>query len=332
MKSHTVPQRLLRQFSYDDPITKSLRLWKYTKGLPPSPKASPRTATRIEGHFASPTDSALERLVETRLAIEIEDPVNRFIANFSDPLWTMTESQRRQMTRYIALLLNRCVAKRAATTHQQAVTAYALEKFLGNRGQLLTVAAHWTIKALDRGQHFVFTPEDVARATRRQLIFSQTEAARQEGFAHSVVSAMALFDDLMFSGDWNIVRTVPDNPFILSDTPVVTWERIGPGVLAYGMGFHRPNVEIVLPVSPVSCLHLLPQVERERPRVVPTTQEINEAQASFSYQSCFANQNKKEIDEIVQRCGQTVQLGRNAFMLWHRNFDNLFFDCLMQQT
>src|SRR5258708_6030481 len=246
MKSHTVPQRLLKQFAFHDSITDSLRLWKYTKGLQPSSKASPRTATRIEGHFASPTDSALERTVETRLAIEIEDPVNKFLANFEDLHWTMTESQRRAMTRYITLLFNRCMAKRAAATHQQAITAYALGKFLENRDQLLTVAAHWTIKETCRGRNLVFRAEDVALGVRKQLELSQTEAAKQSGFADSVITAMESFDHQMFSGEWNMVRTAPDDPFLLSDTPVVTLERVEPGPFNYGIGFGRPNVELLL--------------------------------------------------------------------------------------
>jgi len=36
MKSHTVPRFLPDQFAYDDPKTKSRRLWQYAKGRAPS--------------------------------------------------------------------------------------------------------------------------------------------------------------------------------------------------------------------------------------------------------------------------------------------------------
>lgn len=134
----------------------------------------------------------------------------------------------------------------------------------------------------------------------------------------------------MFHGAWSVIRATNNDLFILSDTPVVTWERVGEQQFNYGVGFERPNVEVLLPLSPVSCLQILPAVTRTRPYVSPTPTEINIAQAAFSHQACFANQNRKEIDDLVQNCIHKVQLGRNAFTLWHRNFDDMFFNALMR--
>ena len=36
MLSHTVPKKLLEHFAFDDPVTRSKRLWRYEKGRPPS--------------------------------------------------------------------------------------------------------------------------------------------------------------------------------------------------------------------------------------------------------------------------------------------------------
>src|ERR1700722_16983297 len=79
MFSHTVPKKLLEQFAYDDPRTKSKRLWQYQKGLPPWWKASPGRATAWDGHFADPANAAKEEQIELRLKQEFEDPVNEFI-------------------------------------------------------------------------------------------------------------------------------------------------------------------------------------------------------------------------------------------------------------
>jgi hypothetical protein len=35
MLSHTVPRKLLEHFAFDDPVTRSKRLWRYQKGRPP---------------------------------------------------------------------------------------------------------------------------------------------------------------------------------------------------------------------------------------------------------------------------------------------------------
>jgi hypothetical protein len=61
MESHTVPRKLLDQFAYDDPITRSRRLWQYANDRSPWRRASPRTATRISGHFADPVDTNAKR-------------------------------------------------------------------------------------------------------------------------------------------------------------------------------------------------------------------------------------------------------------------------------
>ena len=78
MKSHTVPKKLLEQFAFQDANTRSKRLWYYEKGIPPN-KVSPRSATRWDGHFADPANSAKELEIELRLKREFEDPVNQFI-------------------------------------------------------------------------------------------------------------------------------------------------------------------------------------------------------------------------------------------------------------
>jgi hypothetical protein len=85
MKSHTVPQRLLEQFAYRDASTNSRRLWRYEKGRAPYRKASPQTATAVDGFFTNPSDQKFEQQLEKRLAYEIEDPVNAFMPGLADP-------------------------------------------------------------------------------------------------------------------------------------------------------------------------------------------------------------------------------------------------------
>lgn len=332
MRSHTVPQRLLKQFAYDDAVTKSLRLWRYAKGKPPYPRASPKSATRLDGYFAVPSDAELESRVEGRLAREIEDPVNGFLSDFSNPNFVLTDNQRLQMTRYVSLLFHRSRSRRSAGGHIGDRVVNALQKFLGNDRQLATVAAHWGMNNYFKGLRLrLITSEDVANAARRMVADRKTASAEQESFVNGIVGAISALDEVMLHGEWSMLRTTADDPFILSDAPVVTWERLETGILSYGLGTREQNVEVVLPVSPISCLHILPAVARTRRPLVPKVQEINRGEASFAYHACFANQRKQEIDDIVQNCAGCVQFGRNAFTLWHRNYDNVVYDILMQQ-
>lgn len=331
MKSHTVPRKLLEQFSYDDPLTKSLRLWRYEKGRRPYWKASPESATRIDGHFADPNDAAKEAEVETRLAFEYEEPVNRFLFSLGDPSYVPSDLHRRQLTFYITLLFNRSQARRSATAHLQQVTRHALEKFLSNDTQLATVAAKWNIDLLLSGriQNTLITKEQVAESALSLLKNYETERQRQESYVRSIERWMSNLDEVVHDGDWNFLRTSATHPFVISDAPVVTWERLESGQFSYGQGFHRPNVEVFLPISPVTCLHILPAVERIKPVKQPTVREINAAQAAFASHFCFTNINSAEVDEVLQQNFGKAQLGVTAFTVWHRNYDNAVYEILL---
>lgn len=331
MKSHSVPRRLLRQFSFYDPHTNSERLWRYQRGLPPSPKASPKTATRIDGHFDNPSDASQEALIERRLAVEIEEPVNAFLGDLNDPSFVLKESHRRDLTRYITLLFNRSTARRGAAKHVVSVRNLALQKFLRNEDQLLTVATHWNLDAFFRGLHLgrLITPADVAKAAVRQIATDLDGPEVQESYAQGVFRALTQFDSTMFEGSWTRVYASEELPFILSDAPVVTWTRNAQGQLTYGVGVRTENVEIIVPVSPSVCLQVLPRVRRTIDAVVPSAQEVNEAQAAYATSACFSNKESKEIDAIVQGGISTLVMGENIFTVWHMPYDNVVIDVLM---
>lgn len=336
MKSHIIPQRLLEQFAYHDPVTRSLRLWKYSKGRPPYGRASPKTAARVDGFFANPDNRGAEQIIEKKLADEIEHPVHKFMKHFDDPSFSLSSQQRQQMTRYVNLLFNRCPARKEATKHTRDIIKAVFERFASNQERLLTVAAHWSIKAFFRGEPMLFTPQHVADAAQKRIDYLHTEAGHQQGFSDLIATALTgsmtpTADKAMIIGDWNILRTSSDAPFLLSDTPVVTWERLERNEFNFGLGFERPNLEVILPVSPLSCLHILPAVKRTRTPIAPTVTEVNFVQIAFAHQSCFADRKSDEIDTVVQKNISKFKIGQNAFTLWHRKFDDLFYDIMMQQ-
>lgn len=332
MNSHTVPQRLLEQFAYFDERTRSLRLWRYEKDRRPYWKASPETATTVDRHFASHEDASLEQHIERRLAYEVEDPVHCFLPDFVDPTFVLSPSQRSSMTRYVALLFNRSMARRRGTSHLQDVKIHALRKFLETDWQLLTVAAHWNLKAYFTGLSLgrLMTKEDVSRAALGLVEEHQSPTAEQEAFAGSIVRAMEVFDRKTFRGEWRTVRTEAEHPFIISDSPVVTFERLADGRLNMGLGFSRPNVEVILPLSPAVALHVLPDVKRTRPVLAPSSGDVNRLQAAFAFRACYGNVEDPDIDHIVQQYISTVQIGKNAFTVWHVNYDNAFYEHLMR--
>ncbi len=332
IESHTVPRSLLQQFAFFDPRSKSYRLWRYAKGRPPYNNQSPKSATRYAGHFSDPQDEASEAELEQRLASEFEHPVNLFVHRLGDPTFARTVEQRAQLTRYVTLLFLRSKSRRIGTKHLQEIKLYALNKFLGNESQMLTVATNWNIDLICRGIRLSrpFTKEDVARRVREQVEFEQSAIAEQQQYLVGLRRSMELLDQKMYSGDWNVLTTTSDKPFIISDSPVVTWQRDAAGVIHHGGGFESQNVEVLLPVAPMSCLHILPVVRRSLPVVQPTVDDVNTAQAAFAFRDCFADRQSPALDALVQRYISTARIGTNVFTIWHRNYDNAFYEIMMK--
>lgn len=342
MKSHTIPERYLNQFAYQHASTNSPRLWRYEKDRKPFRKASPHSdlAVRNDGHFSDPEAPSVETVLEKRLQREIEEPVNVFLSQMSHPSFVPTESQRRAMTRYLTLLFNRSRAKREAASHKRDIVSKALHRFLTNEQQQLTVATHWNLrlavpKYWNLRSHFVknfdrlFTKSDVIGLARKAYESLKTESAMQHSYAASVEMWISYFDDAIFEGEWRLLSTSPDEPFILSDAPVATWNRLTTESFSYGVGFSEPDVEIVLPISPLTCWHILPKVQRTRPVLAPTVREVNIAQAAFATRCCFSNIQDCAIDDLVQSHISTAKLGVTAFTLWHRNYDDAVYGFLM---
>jgi len=331
MNSHTVPQKLLKQFAYDDLRTKSLRLYCYQKDIPPYP-VFPKRATAFEGYFSDPDNPAKENEIETRLNNEFENPVHRFLSEIGNPSFALTDQHRSQFTRYLTLLFWRSEALRNARKHFQHVTLQAIQQFRSNEAQLLTVTAKWNIDRLFSGcpQHFLETRQDIIRTLNRLAQIYQTERNRQKSYVESIERWMNEFDNVMYEGQWEFLRTSADNPFIISDAPVVTWERKEDGELSYGIGVHEPNVEVLLPVSPLTCLHVLPNVARNRHIKQPTVREINIAQAVFAHKHCFTNIKSSQINEIVQQNFGKAEIGVKAFTVSHINYSNAVYEHLMK--
>lgn len=326
MESHTVPRKLLEQFAYDDAITGSKRLWRYEKDRPPYKKASPRTATRINRHFSHPDDATKESEIERRLNREFEEPVNKFLFDITDPCFLPTDERRKQLTFYVTLLFQRSEARRLASMHLQDVFDQALELFIKNESQVLTVAAKW---GLESGCYV--TKDQVVKMARARSGDHLKAPNAQRSYVGTIQKMMSELDEPLFSGEWNYIRTIPTDPFIISDAPVVTWQRMHNGTLSYGLGFHRAEVEILLPISPAVCLHIQPRVERNSAARRPTVREINAAQAAFAGRSCFSNVESAEIDRIFQENFGKAEMGVKSFTIWHRHYDTALYDILMNQ-
>ena len=173
------------------------------------------------------------------------------------------------------------------------------------------------------------TPNDVIKVARS--VQADTTAADEirRSYVRMVEVAMSEVDERLMTGHWNYLRTEPENSFVISDAPVVTWERLDNGLLSYGLGFHRPDVEVFLPISPLVCLHILPNVKRTRNVILASVADINAAQAAFASRYCFTNINRLELNQVLQPAFGAAELGVKSFTVWHRNYDESIYELLM---
>lgn len=177
MKSHTVPKKLLEQFAFYHSSTKSSRLWTYEKSIPPY-LSSPKSATRLEGHFSDPRDTSKEEELEGRLNREIEGPVNEFLDSLKYSAFVLSIDHRRKLTRYITLLFHRSVARLGATQHQMDKMLESMEALLANETQLQAYANKITMDLLAAGVQLErpATKEDISG--RLRLTIETTQSRR----------------------------------------------------------------------------------------------------------------------------------------------------------
>lgn len=331
MLSHTVPKKLLEHFAYDDSVTRSKRLWRYQKGRPPLGRVAPKSATRWDGHFADPTNAAKEAEVEERLQREFENPVNEFIDLLRYRTFALTPTHIRLLTGYLTILFHRSRARRAASGGQHETQVDALRALRADDDLLAQFAAKIAMDMIPSGVVTMPTKEQTLAAIDAEIAKQTTGDVAQRGYARTMETMMAFTDEGMRDGQWGILRAEPNEPFVIGDAPVVTWERTEQNLLVFGQGFARPNVEVFLPIFPTACLYVLPKVVRTRPVREPSTDDVNMAQAAFATEYCFTNVRSNEIDALLQQHFGTAHIGENVFVPRHINHKEKLFEILMNQ-
>lgn len=202
MKSHTVPRFLLDQFAYDDPKTGSRSLWEYRKGRRPFGSVSPTVATRINRHFADPADAEREAKRETRLNLEFENPVHKFLAQLRYRTFALSPIHIRQLTRYITLLFNRSKNRRGGTKQQIYIAVESTRSFIADPEKLAMVAARWTFEKIRQGYQIdrPVSGDDVKKSGEQMIAEMQTAEHQQTTYCDSIERAMAFFDEPLGNG------------------------------------------------------------------------------------------------------------------------------------
>jgi hypothetical protein len=283
MKSHTIPEKLLTQFAFEHPV-KGLRLWRYQKTREPYWDVSPSRATVIEGQFFDPHNAKREERIETELNQRFENPVHNFIEQLGFRTFVFGANHTVALAPYIALLWHRSKARKKVTRLHRDLSIETFEKLKRRNDLLERIAASGTQDKI-RQSRGLSEPVGVGKVIEVMDRFIErfNSPGHDETSYADTMERMMVGEDTTFDGArWGIVRTEPNDPFVIGDAPVVTWRRDQQGVPQYGIGFREPNVEVLLPVSPTACLHVLPKVRRTLTAITPPASEVNAAEAAFA--------------------------------------------------
>jgi hypothetical protein len=329
MKSHTVPEKLLKQFAFRHSV-KGLRLWRYQKEREPYWDVSPTKATVVDGQFFDPRNSAREESIETNLNERFENPVHDFIEQLSFRTFVWGANHTSALAPYIALLWHRSKARKAVTSLHHDLTIETLENLKKRNDLLERIAASWT---LDKIKHGKSLNESVGVSKIIETIDRFIEKFKspdhiETSYADTMERIMKDEDTTFDGASWGIIHSEVDNPFVIGDAPVVTWHRDQFGVAQYGIGFREPNVEVLLPVSPTACLHILPNVQRTRTVITPRVFEVNAAEAAFA-EACYTNVGSDSLNQHLQKYFGRAEIGINAFSLRHKDYVTAFYNNLI---
>jgi hypothetical protein len=324
MNSHTVPERLLKQFAFNDPVT-GLRLCRYEKGRPPYCKVSASKATVIVGHFSDPLNAVREANIETRLNQQFENPVHDFIEQLGFRTFMFSARHTIALAPYITLLWHRSKARKGVTALHRDLSIQAFQKLKTRKDLLECIASSWTLDMVQHGWTLDAPVgvekviENIDRFIERYKRPGHTETA----YADTMERVMDNEDTTFDGASWGVVHTESDNPFVIGDAPVVTWRRDRMGVPQYGFGFQEPDIEVLLPISPTACLQVLPKVQRTQQVIKPTALEVNAAEAAFAY-ACYANVRSVSLNQHLQRHFGEKEMGINAYSIRHRDHVTAF--------
>jgi hypothetical protein len=205
----------------------------------------------------------------------------------------------------------------------------ALQAIVSSEQRLSDLIGKFTMDIIRLGLVRMVTREEVVAAIEKTIREHSHPDEAQRRDIQTIETMMKFSDENLLNGDWIICHAQPDKPFVIGDAPVVTWERNERNILYFGQGFGRPNVEAFLPVSSTTGLHIRPCVPRSRPVLMPATDEVNMAQATFATEHCFTSICSQELDAQLQPHFGKMRFGFEGFSVRHIDYDEMLFDILM---
>lgn len=151
------------------------------------------------------------------------------------------------------------------------------------------------------------TVDEVRNSAQRMIEKLQTADHEQTTYVDSMERPMAFLDEQMDTGQWNMLHTTRNIHSLSAMRRSLRGKGWTTTPCFTVRVFHARTSKWFPPVTPTTCLHILPAVHRNRPTRIPTTQEVNRAQASFSTNYCYGNVNDPALNQFLQPHFRTEQ-------------------------
>lgn len=113
---------------------------------------------------------------------------------------------------------------------------------------------------------------------------------------------------------FGLLRAPRENEFLLSDSAIITREVTESGILKVGAGFAKPNVHVLLPISPRTCLQIGLHNRTSHTLESREVQHINIDSIQLMHRYVYSREDDPRISELVNRFGGSLRYARDVFI------------------
>jgi Protein of unknown function (DUF4238) len=292
---HIVPQWHLRRFTDSDGV-----LWCYKRNKPVK-KTCPKGECFGYDFYEYDVKGRRTNNEYDGWLGAIENDAAKIVDNVQNGSH-LTQRDRLAWSFYVASLFRR------TAKYRDQISAPIVEKF-AQQPQDLDYIRERQYELLKRGERVPF--EDLKKETEsmRDCVCGSDSFYHLSGIRRQT----PLLAGALMTKSWRVFESPSGQSFVMSDSPVSTFEFID-GRMQAGAGFGKPWTTVILPLTQDRLFVAsspFPWISVDRPGSVDF---INVLTVRFAYKNVYAHVNSPEIQSLVDSEINRVVFGRNAFV------------------
>lgn len=295
-REHIVSRMLLHQFVAPDGA-----LWVYSKGEPPRrSKAENECVERdfFEFEFrGKKTNNSYEKWLSS-----IEDSAAPLLQAIIERR-SLSQRDAEAWARFVATLFGR-------TRKVRAHISEMMTQRFGEQADHPDFISNLQVSLLKQGEfHYA---DDLKRAVTE--IRAAMDANPSFYHVSALPNRMRIIAQPLLTRAWHTIEAPPDNYFLMSDCPVLTFE-VRDGRPYPGAGFAKENAVVMLPVGPRHIFVASPHhLGWRQVQTISGVRNINRLIVQFAHRNVYANFESEEVRALVNDEIDGIIFGKNAFV------------------